>query len=317
MRLKATVLFFFVLLLSCTNQKIVEGDRLRAGYMEEFAALTSDNAEGESPLYNVLDKEGLAVSGCTRKLFSVKSTGYSIAGYGFYPANPRGTVYVLHGYSSYAGINHALFEFLAANNWAVAAMDLPGHGLSSGERGGIKDFSEYGTVLNDFTNATKPSFPAPFHIVAHSTGCSAVFELLRNGISPFERYVFCSPLIRTVVYKQAVIGNALFGWLSPDFATPWEDPFATSKITRGWIDALIKWNEKIQSTPPINTPVLMLFGTRDQVTDWEYNKDFLERKMPFSRIEVYEKGIHELFVDRPEIADRVYSRLESYLETGK
>ncbi len=63
---------------------------------------------------------------------------------------PRGTIFLLHGYNDHTGILKNLICFCLNQNYSVAVYDLPGLGLSSGEQGAIKDFSEYADILKTF-----------------------------------------------------------------------------------------------------------------------------------------------------------------------
>ena len=56
--------------------------------------------------------------------------------------------------------------------------DHPGHGLSSGARASIDDFSEYVSVLEDFLRIARVHLPGPYHLVAHSMGGAVTLDYL-------------------------------------------------------------------------------------------------------------------------------------------
>ena len=59
------------------------------------------------------------------------------------PSRPRGTVVFLHGYLDHSALSLALFAFLNDRGYRIVAYDLPGHGLSGGQRAGLEDFDQY------------------------------------------------------------------------------------------------------------------------------------------------------------------------------
>ena len=98
------------------------------------------------------------------------SDSFTEVGQCFLPDSSCGTVFFLHGYLDHTGtlINGITACFNA--RWAVAAMDLPGHGLSGGERGAIDDFSEYAAAFDRFFLLAAPHLKQPFVFIGHSTG---------------------------------------------------------------------------------------------------------------------------------------------------
>jgi alpha-beta hydrolase superfamily lysophospholipase len=59
----------------------------------------------------------------------------------------RGTVFVLHGYYDHGGLYGKLLRYLLHKGYGVVLFDLPGHGLSSGDRAAITSFTQYTDVL--------------------------------------------------------------------------------------------------------------------------------------------------------------------------
>ena len=52
-----------------------------------------------------------------------------------------------------------MIEWALDQGFAVIACDLPGHGLSSGERASIKDFAEYQSTLQGLLAEAQSVFP--------------------------------------------------------------------------------------------------------------------------------------------------------------
>ncbi len=73
-----------------------------------------------------------------------------LAGHIYKPKKYKATVITAHGYFDHCGQLGHLIKYLLEAVYAVAAFDLPGHGLSTGQRGAIDDFAQYSQVLIDF-----------------------------------------------------------------------------------------------------------------------------------------------------------------------
>jgi alpha-beta hydrolase superfamily lysophospholipase len=63
-------------------------------------------------------------------------------------ARRRGTLAFVHGFLLHSGLWIPRLSFLLDEGWDLCLIDLPGHGLSGGERGGVDDFNKYGGALS-------------------------------------------------------------------------------------------------------------------------------------------------------------------------
>ncbi len=135
-----------------------------------------------------------------------ESGGERLAGHIFRPIEYKATVFVLHGYFDHCGQLNHLIEYLVSDGYAVAAFDLPGLGLSGGERGAIDDFSQYRRALLDFSDKVRPQLNGPYHFVGHSTGAAAVLDyLLTDENTVFDRIVLAAPLVHSAAWEQSKI----------------------------------------------------------------------------------------------------------------
>ncbi|NER40232.1 alpha/beta hydrolase [Bacillus megaterium NBRC 15308 = ATCC 14581] len=87
---------------------------------------------------------------------------------------------LLHGYYDHAGVLSTVIRFLIQQGFHVLTFDLPGHGLSTGERGAISEFFSIQKVLEkSYVDTCLRSLPV--YIVAHSTGASAAVDYILNN----------------------------------------------------------------------------------------------------------------------------------------
>jgi len=198
------------------------------------------------------------------------------------PLSPQpGTVLLVHGYVASPCELTPVIGMLLQAGYVVVAPELPGHGLSDGPRGDIGAFQDYGQFLIDL-DPILFSFPAPFHVVAHSTGASAIIERLRIGDDPYDRIVLLAPLVRPRGYGS----SRIFRWVTrPLISTiPARNAreFGFDRIPLHWFDALVEWNKELEQTePPISRrEVLIIQGRSDRVVAWRYNLRALTTMFP-------------------------------------
>ncbi len=245
-----------------------------------------------------------------------------------HPVESRGTVVTMHGYFVHTGLIKHLIERLLTEGYTVVAIDLPGHGMSSGEKATIQEFGAYSGALAAVTEEIK-SLPGPHYIVGHSTGGAGVWEyLLKYPNHPYQKAVLAAPLVRSAFWDLSMTGYFLgSSWLKevprvirptssdPTFlAMVRKDPLQYAGTPVQWVGALKNWNETIIETyPPTQLPLLILQGTDDTVVDWAYNLPFLQRKFPNSKIEYLPGANHDLLWERPEIREKVFLSLLDFL----
>ena len=91
-------------------------------------------------------------------------------------AESRGTVLLVHGWTGRAAFMSAFLEPLAADGWEVVAIDLPGHGLSSGRTLHVP----LGVAALQAAHAAYGPFGA---IVAHSFGGALATAFVSGAVA--------------------------------------------------------------------------------------------------------------------------------------
>jgi len=258
-----------------------------------------------------------------------ESGGERLAGHIFRPVEYKATVFAVHGYFDHCGQLSHLIKYLVGNGYAVAAFDLPGLGLSGGQRGAIDDFSQYRQALLDFTEKVKLQLNAPYHFVGHSTGAVAVLDyLLTSENTFFDRIVLAAPLMHCAAWEQSKIAykeKVPFVKSVPrkfrknssdtdflDFVKN-QDWLQTRTIPLKWVMALHKWNDKIADLPIRTANLKVIQGTRDTTVDWEFNIEFIREKFSNVDVSLIENCRHELFNEPENIRKEVFSQISNYL----
>jgi len=262
---------------------------------------------------------------------SFRSGNYIIAAHIFLPDNPRGTVFLLHGYFGHTGILKNLINHCINLHYGVAVFDLPGHGLSTGERSSIHDFSEYVFALEDFIKLYSSQLPGPFYLIGHSIGGAIAFEYMYKAKSQiFSKIIFLAPLVHNRYWKLSKVGYFFFNPFADDLPRGFSlnpfndsfdklmerDPLQSETLPLQFLKSFYDWNRQIKNYERVITPVLIIQGTDDKVVDWRYNISFLQKK--FRDVNVYwiKDAEHNLLNERLYIQSAVLQCLMDYLEQG-
>jgi lysophospholipase len=227
---------------------------------------------------------------------------------------PRGVLLVVHGYLDHVGLYRHLIAYGLERGYSVVAFDLPGHGLSSGDRVSIDDFSDYRVAIEDVVGACRP-LSGPWRVIAQSTGAAAVLDLLlqRGGEVvepvPIEKVVMLAPLVRPrgwfwvspsqrVIhrFKDSVRRNFAENSGDPAFLK-WirTDPLQSDVLSTRWIGALRRWIKALpEAASRCSIPLLIIQGDADRTVDWRYNVSRVRQFFSGSRVEYLPGARHHL-----------------------
>ncbi len=206
---------------------------------------------------------------------------------------PAGTAFIFHGFATDSSRYAALARTALESGRHVVLADLPGHGLSSGERGGAPDFSIYGDAVRTVTEGTEAHLPRPFLAIGHSTGATAVMDYTRRGGGAFSAALFYEPLVKTA-YQPALSALRFLSrpWLRT-LRTSAHTDLGVRRFPVSWFDALRRWERAARSQKSLGLPpTLVMQGTEDAVVANRYNRRFIERRTADFRFLLVEGGSH-------------------------
>lgn len=251
----------------------------------------------------------------------------------FSRAHSRGTAVILHGYTDHAGLYRHLIAHLLEQHWDVLIYDLPGHGLSSGQRHAIDSFSTYARQLSSLLQRHEPRLRAPLVGIGQSTGgailLQAELERRRQGALLQDR-ILLSPLIRPRHYARIEMSYRWLHWClkrvnrghsdssnDADFVHFMRhvDPLQGHFVDVGWVGAMLDWVRQVEQAAALPVPALVLQGTRDQTLDWEHNLAVLARLLPAAAVVQLAQARHHLVNEaepwRSEVLARISARLQA------
>ncbi|NPV02306.1 MAG: alpha/beta hydrolase [Brevinematales bacterium] len=248
----------------------------------------------------------------------------------FVPPRPKGNILFNHGLYNHTGSHWRFLSYLLEQGYTVLTYDFPGHGLSSGERFAVGDFSDYTDVMLRVIDTFRKEWKPPYRLAAFSTGGSCYLDyLLRNHDELFDKTALVAPLIRSFLWEPSKVSYNLvakrFGALpvpkfpsyassDPDFKRRYlGDPLMEWTLPMSWVGALIRWNERIERLPRNDKEILVIQGDKDWVVDYKYNLAFLAEKFPNMRLKVMSGSKHDVLNETYGIRHAAYETIVNFL----
>lgn len=255
-----------------------------------------------------------AFSGLDIKIGYFDVAGYRLAAQIFRLEQAKGTVLLQHGYYDHVGLYGHIIRHCLAQGFNVFCYDLPGHGLSTGERAAINSFDEYHAVFETGLALCQQYLPGPLVAIGQSTGGAIILDyLLRNRISasvnPFAAVHLLAPLVRPSGWGAAVLIYVLLHKFisrmrrsftdnsnNPVFLRfiSEADPLQPLYLQTNWVGALREWIKQIEQAPACDVPVHVIQGDCDETVDFRHNLPFLQQKFANVKIDMIQGGRHHL-----------------------
>ena len=261
------------------------------------------------------------------------SANFSIACQYFCPDDPQGTVFIVHGYYDHVGLFAHIIKYCLQRKLAVVAFDLPGHGLSSGVPASIESFSLYTQVLKDcVAMAQEAQLPAPFHLIAQSTGGAIVMDYClthcEQSQQEFAHIVLLAPLVRPHAWARGSFMHSIARLFVQSIGRSFVpnshdveflrflregDPLQCHRLVSAWVGALKQWLKVFAGYASCNIALTVVQGAEDTTVDWRYNLVKIKTKFPRSRVFMLPEARHHLANESPEIRAQLMSILDSAL----
>lgn len=245
------------------------------------------------------------------------------------PPEPVGTALVVHGYMDHLGLYSHLIHFLLAQNLAVVCCDLPGHGLSDGESGYIKDFADYRDVVAEMASICQQKFPAPLHGLGQSMGGAILLKHLINQ-PPSVDYCFKSlnlfaPLLHPKAWSTS---RRIFPLIKPfkksikrvfrpssydqdflDFLR-YRDPLQPLSIPIAWLVAVEGWVREFEASAGSDFAVNLIQGDADKTLDWEYNLEGFKSKLPNLSLSIINRANHHMVNEIQTLRSEIFAAIK-------
>ncbi|VVN95935.1 alpha/beta hydrolase [Pseudomonas fluorescens] len=252
---------------------------------------------------------------------------YELVSQVWWPPQVVATLFLFHGFYDHMGLYRHVIEWALQQNFVVISCDLPGHGLSSGERASIEDFAEYQAVLQGlFAEAQSLDLPQPWHLCGQSTGGAIVLDhLLNHGASsPAQgQAILLSPLVRPRSWGWSQLSyylvkpfvNGIARRFSENSSDPGflpflqADPLQPLRLPTAWVGALARWIKRIEAAPRSNRRPLIVQGQADMTVDWAHNLEVLRSKFDQPQVLLLPEARHHLANETAALRERYFGFL--------
>jgi alpha-beta hydrolase superfamily lysophospholipase len=287
------------------------------------AALTADEQE-YLDFYHINFSAEFA--GLRHQLGFIESCEQRLAVHVLQPPDAQGVLLVVHGYLDHVGLMQHLIRYGLQRGYTVLAFDLPGHGLSSGDRVAIDDFSDYRRALESL-RMQWADVPGDWHVIAQSAGAAAVLDYLLHRGGGLDKVVMLAPLVRPLGWWWVKLAHAVLHRLRDsmprEFAVNsndarflrWirTDPLQSKLLSLRWIGALGRW---LKALPVVGgesqVPVLLIQGDADRTVDWRYNVARVQQLVNVVKVVTLAGGRHHLANESSAFRTRIYACLDEF-----
>lgn len=255
--------------------------------------------------------------------------GFRITAHVFRVKSAKGTVIVQHGYYDHVGLYGHVIGRILQQGYNVFCYDLPGHGLSTGERAAITSFQQYDEVFVDGLEQCQRHMRGPISLVGQSTGGAIIINYLlsrhiNRDNSPFAGIYLMAPLVRPVGWRASMLFYYLCSKFikqlkrtftensnNPSFVEfiSCHDPLQPLYLKVSWVKALKDWINFIENSPPVDLDIRVLQGTDDGTVDFRHNLKVLAKKFMGYDVTFIDGGRHHLANEEPEHLKQVMSFL--------
>lgn len=229
----------------------------------------------------------------------------------------RGTVALVHGYGEHSGRYDHVAVALVRAGYDVIALDLRGHGRSTGRRGYVRRFSRYVDDLALLKRRAIDRWPdRPLFVLGHSNGGLVTLRYALRKPNRIAGFATTSPLCRLAmrVSRLKKVAGKTAGRLAPKLSLPSgldpsdlshltgvveqyrNDPLVFDVANAGWFTEVQRAAEDLQRRAgALDQPFLFLVAGEDRVVDPGATESLFHRLGSLDReLEVFPDLYHEI-----------------------
>lgn len=249
---------------------------------------------------------------------------------------PKAVILLAHGLAEHSERYEALGNYLTSHNYSLMAIDLPGHGRSSGTPGHIEQFSKFHDALRHLYKSAQNNYPnSEFFLLGHSMGglISTQFLLdhqqlfkgallsgaaLESPQEPPDWQISLIKFISKFAPKLGLIKLDAKG-ISQDQEVVdryMSDPliYKGKLSARFLVEMFYAMKDCKARVNKIKLPILIMHGSNDKITTPEGSR-FLHKHISSKdkTLKIYDGLLHEIF-NEPKF-ELIYSDVVAWLDS--
>lgn len=247
----------------------------------------------------------------------------------------KAVVLLVHGLAEHSGRYQAFAEFLIDKGYAIAALDLIGHGQSDGGRTCIKTFTDHRDTVLQFRQLLAKKFSSEkFFILGHSMGGLVATSVLLDYQTEFSGCILSAaalklpsqpPKIQEWLIRSIAFFLPNLGVLQLDSGDVSRDPEVvsvylsdplnhTGKVSARCVAEMFATMKIVESTAhKIKIPILILHGQADNMTAVDGSTELFNSVSSQDKtVHLYPDLYHEI-LNEPE-REQVYRQIGDWLD---
>lgn len=249
--------------------------------------------------------------------------------------HPTAVLIFIHGMAEHTGRYQYPLTYFSERNYTIYAMDLRGHGESSGLRVYAESMDQLVEDVDLFVSQVIENEPKKkVFLIGHSFGGQLVLNYISRHPKGVSGFLVSSPNIRLRVkvpfwklclapvlsrfLPKLTMGNEIDPALvshDPQVVEAYRrDKKVIKKITTRLADIVLSDHQHIMSlAPSIKTPAFLMHAGADRICDPQGTENFFNRmKVKDKTLKIYPDFYHELFneLDR----ETVFADMERWIE---
>jgi len=254
---------------------------------------------------------------------------------GFLPdGRARAGLLVVHGLAEHSGRYTNVVDYFVPGGFAVYAFDQRGHGQSEGLRGYVEKFSHYTDDLNLFVEMLRAKHAEnKLFIIGHSVGGLIALAYSLHHQGKCDGLILSSTTIKpgNSLSPVKIMLARLLSLVAPRMGVDVIDASAISReqaVVDAYVNDPLVYRGKIRARlgdeligamgmlsnrmPEINTPVLIMSGTADRLSDPEGSRMLNERIGSRDKtLKLYGGFYHEIFNEPGR--EQVFNNMNGWL----
>ncbi len=278
-----------------------------------------------------------SIEGVSHHFGAIDCGDSHIACHYFSVPDAQRSCFVIHGYMDHVGLFDKMINYLLHRGCNVVAIDLPGHGMSSGRRASIESFGDYVLALRQCLDFFYQKIPSPWHVVAQSMGGAIVMDYLLSQqyderVGPFDKVLLLAPLVRPKGWFGIRIAHCVLRGFVPSVRRNFaknshdnqflnfmehQDPLRVERMPIQWVTAMLQWEKRFKQLSWGEMEILVVQGEGDTTVDWRHNLKAIQDKFPRAKFFRIKDARHHLAAESDGYFERVIQAADLYFERRK